>query len=100
VPVGRIIANLEKIYERSSTVRYRILEGEAVVVRQDVAQVFVLSEVGARVLELLDGKRKLIAVRDLLLIEYEVDETQLEQDLNEYINGLKEAGIIRCSEDR
>lgn len=93
------MANLKKIYERSPTVRYRILEGQAVVVRQDVAQVFVLSEVGARVLELLDGKRKLVAVRDLLLIEYEVDEAQLEQDLNEYINRLKEAGIIHCTED-
>jgi asparagine synthetase A len=91
--------NLEKIYERSSEVRYRILEGQAVVVRQDVAQVFVLSEVGARVLELLDGKHNLTQVRDLLLLEYEVDEAQLEQDLNEYINGLKEAGIIHCSED-
>jgi len=69
-----------------------------VVVHQDVAQVFVLSEVGARVLELLDGKRKLAAVRDLLLTEYEVEEAQLEQDLYEYINGLKEAGIIRCTE--
>ena len=58
------------------------------------AEVFVLSEVGARVLELLDGKRKLVAVRDLLLLEYEVDEAQLEQDLNDYINQLKEAGII------
>ena len=94
-----VMANLEKIYERSSEVRYRILEGEAVVVRQDVAQVFVLSEVGARVLELLDGKRKLIAVRDLLLLAYEVDEAQLEQDLNKYINRLKEAGIIQCSAD-
>jgi hypothetical protein len=91
--------NLEKIYERSSEVRYRILEGQAVVVLQDVAQVLVLSEVGARVLELLDGKRKLVAVRDLLLVEYEVDEVQLEQDLNDYINQLKEAGIIRCTED-
>jgi hypothetical protein len=91
--------NLEKIYERSSEVRYRILEGQAVVVLQDVAQVLVLSEVGARVLELLDGKRKLVAVRDLLLVEYEVGEPQLEQDLNDYINQLKEAGIIRCTED-
>lgn len=94
-----VMANLEKIYERSSEVRYRILEGQAVVVRQDVAQVFVLSEVGARVLELLDGKRKLADVRDLLLVEYEVDEAQLEQDLNQYIKRLKEAGIIHCSED-
>ena len=94
-----VMANLEKIYERSSEVRYRILEGQAVVVRQDVAQVFVLSEVGARVLELLDGKRKLTQVRDLLLLEYDVDEAQLKQDLNEYINRLKEAGIIHCSED-
>jgi hypothetical protein len=91
--------NLEKIYERSSEVRYRILEGQAVVVLQDVAQVLVLSEVGARVLELLDGRCKLVAVRDLLLLEYEVDEPQLEQDLNDYINQLKEAGIIRCTED-
>ena len=93
------MANLEKIYERSSTARFRILEGQAVVVRQDVAQVFVLSEVGARVLELLDGKRNLIAVRDLLLLEYEVEAAQLEQDLNEYINRLEEAGIIHCTED-
>jgi len=94
------MANLEEIYERSPSVRYRILEGQAVVVRQDVAEVLVLSEVGARVLELLDGKRKLFAVRDLLLLEYEVDdEAQLEQDLNEYINQLKEAGIIHCTED-
>jgi hypothetical protein len=93
------MANLEEIYERSPSVRYRILEGQAVVVRQDVAEVLVLSEVGARVLELLDGKRKLVAVRDLLLLEYEVDEAQLEQDLNEYINRLKEAGIIHCPED-
>jgi hypothetical protein len=93
------MANLERIYERSSEVRYRILEGEAVVVRQDVAEVLVLSEVGARVLELLDGKRNLVAVRNLLLIEYEVDEAQLEQDLHEYVRQLKEAGIIRCTED-
>jgi hypothetical protein len=93
-----VMANLEKIYERSSEVRYRILEDQAVVVRQDVAQVFVLSEVGARVLELLDGKRKLTDVRDLLLLEFEVDEAQLERDLNEYINRLKEAGLIHCSE--
>ena len=93
------MANLEKIYERSSEVKYRILEGEAVVVRQDVAQVFVLSEVGARVLELLDGKRKLTDVRNLLLLEYEVDGAQLDQDINEYIKRLKEAGIIHCSED-
>jgi len=93
------MTNLGKIYERSSTVRYRILENQAVVVRQDVAQVFVLSEVGARVLELLDGKRNLVAVRDLLLLEYEVNEAQLEQDLNEYIDRLKEAGIIHCTED-
>ena len=94
-----VIINPEKIYERSSEVRYRILEGEAVVVRQDVAQVFVLSEVGARVLELLDGKRKLTDVRNLLLIEYAVDEARLEQDLNQYINSLNEVGIIHCGED-
>ena len=94
-----VMVDLEEIYQRSSEVRYRILEGQAVVVRQDVAQVFVLSEVGTRVLELLDGKRKLLAVRDLLLLEYEVDEAQLEQDLNEYIHALTEASIIRCTKD-
>ena len=64
------------------------------VVHQDAAEVFVLSEVGARVLDLLDGKHTLADIRDLLLLEYEVDGAQLEQDLYDFINGLKEAEII------
>jgi len=98
VSVSVVMKNLERTYQRSSEVRYRILAGEAVVVRQDVAEVLVLSEVGARVLDLLDGKRTLADVRDLLLVEYEVEQAQLEQDLDEYIHNLKDAGIIHSSE--
>jgi hypothetical protein len=91
---------LEKIYQRSSETRYRILEGEAVVVCLDAGEVFVLNEIGARVMDLLDGRRTLADIRDLLLIEYDVGKAQLEQDLRSYIHELKEAGIIQSSEKR
>lgn len=92
--------NLEKVYQRSSETRYRILEGEAVVVCLDAGEVFVLNDVGARVMDLLDGRRTLADIRDLLLIEYEVGKAQLEQDLHSYIHELKEARIVESSEER
>ena len=45
------------VLQRRSDVRYRRIEGEAVVLRQAAAEVLVLNEVGAAVLDLADGER-------------------------------------------
>jgi coenzyme PQQ biosynthesis protein PqqD len=75
-------------------VRYRLLGGEAVAVQQSHAEVVVLNDVGARVVELVDGET---TVRDLisrLASEYDVDPEQLAKDVVDYLEELVAANIL------
>ena len=75
-------------------VRYRIIDGEAVVVRQEVGEVVVLSPVGARILDLVrevDGVSNLL---DCLIREYDADAESLERDLHGFLQELLDAGVI------
>jgi hypothetical protein len=94
------MAKNEKSYERSPEVRYRIMGDKAVVLRQDIAEVLLLNEVGARVLDLMDGDRTMDDIRHVILSEYEVDQAQLEQDLRRFVEELQRAGIVQPSEKR
>jgi hypothetical protein len=85
-------------FRRSPQVRYRIVGNEAVVVRQDVAEVLVLNEVGGRVLELLDGLRTPAQICEVLRSEFEVEPARLERDLLIYLEELSQAGIIEATE--
>ena len=93
------MTNYEKPYQRSSEVRYRIVGDKAVVVRQDLAEVMLLNEVGARVLDLLDGNRTMAEIERLILSEYEVEQIKLEEDLRRFMGDLERAGIVQRSED-
>lgn len=74
--------------------RYRRIEGEAVVLRQSAAEVLVLNEVGASVLELADGERSvgdwIVALRD----DYEGDPETLARDVLAFAAELAEAGLL------
>ncbi len=54
-----------------------------------------LNEVGARIWELLDGTRSLKEVRDAVIQEFEVSETEAQEDLTVLIEQLKEIGAIQ-----
>ena len=82
------------IFGRSSDVRYRLVDGEAVVVRQNAGEVMVLSEVGARILDLLDAKTSVAAVIERLAQEFEVDREQLQADVHGFIGELTKVGIL------
>jgi coenzyme PQQ synthesis protein D (PqqD) len=56
---------------------------------------YALNEVGARIWELLDGTRSLKEVRDAIVQEFEVSETEAEGDLTMLIEQLKEVGAIQ-----
>ena len=81
-------------YHVKSDVRFRVLQGEAVVLRQDDAEVLVLNEVGSRILELLAGGRTQQAVIDQLLDEFEVDPAQLRTDVSSFIETLKKSSVL------
>ena len=75
-------------------VRFRIVDREAVVVRQTGAEVLVLSEVAARILALADGVRPITAWIETLSTEYAVDRETLERDVLRFAAVLADEGIL------
>ena len=83
-----------EVYRRHSGVRYRVVDGDAVVVKQQSAELMVLNEVGARILELLDGARSLEQIREVLETEFEVAPEALAADIESFLEELLEAGLV------
>lgn len=86
--------NRSTVLRRRSDVRYRRIEGEAVVLRQSAAEVLVLNEVAASVLDLADGERSVGDWIETLAGEYDADRDTLERDVVEFAAELFEAGLL------
>ena len=56
---------------------------------------YALNEVGARIWELVDGNRSLQELRDAIVAEFDVSETEAQEDLAVLIEQLKEIGAIQ-----
>jgi hypothetical protein len=82
----------------ASDVRFRVVDQEAVVVRQRSSEVLVMSEVAARILALADGVRPIDAWLDVLADEFEVDRGTLESDVLRFAAELAEQGILEAAE--
>jgi len=85
---------LSTVFRRRSDVRYRRIEGEAVVLRQSAAEVLVLNEVGASVLDLADGERSVGEWIEALRSEYDADPETLTHDVLTFAGELEEAGML------
>ena len=93
VAAGRPI-DLGTVLRRTSDVRYRVVDGEAVVVQQAAAEVLVLNETASRLLELADGATPLSAVAANLAAEFEVAGEVLAADLVAGARELVAAGLL------
>jgi hypothetical protein len=89
---------LSTVLRRRSDVRYRRIEGEAVVLRQSAAEVLVLNEIGASVLDLADGDRPVREWIETLAEEYDADPATLARDVLEFAGELQEAGLLEAIE--
>ena len=90
---------LNTIYEHDPNIVSRLIAGEMILVpiRKDVGDmesIYTLNETGARVWELLDGRRSLAEIHQQLVREFDIDPFQAEQDLKELIDGLVEIGAL------
>ena len=83
-----------QIFKTRDDVRFRVIAGEAVVLRQEAAEVLVLNEVGARILELSDGSVSLGSIVEQLEEEFEVARQELESDVTTFVGDLVEAGVL------
>lgn len=77
-----------------SDVRFRVVGGEAIVVLQSAAEVVVVNEVGARILELLAEERAFAAILDALTEDFEAPRDVLERDTRDFLAELEAAGIV------
>ncbi|MEM1247885.1 MAG: PqqD family protein [Acidobacteriota bacterium] len=75
-------------------VRFRVVGDEAIVIRQQAAEVLVLNEVGARILQLLEGEPNLDELVDSLAQEFEAERSQLQADAVAFVAELVEAGVL------
>ncbi len=82
------------ILRLGADVRFRVIDGEAVVVRQRAAEVLVLNEVGARILTLADGRSPVTGWLDALEAEFEIDRATLERDILGFAAELAAEGIL------
>ena len=89
VPVGT-----EDLLRPQRDVRFRIIDREAVVLRQEAAETLVLNEVGARILSLLDGATSIDSIVDQLEQEFEVERSVLDADCRQFLVELRDRGVL------
>lgn len=92
--------SLDDVYRRCDDVRFRVIDGEAVVVRQRAAEVLVVSAVGARMLELADGVTPVRGWLEVLAAEFEVELERLERDVLEFAAELERVQVLEPAEQR
>jgi Coenzyme PQQ synthesis protein D (PqqD) len=82
------------VFRPRPDVRFRVVGDEAVIVRQEDAEVIALNEVGASVLALLDSRRSVRDVLNALLEQYDIDRESLSSDLWRFLSELRDAGVV------
>jgi len=95
-----VTQSLDVRYEKDPNVVSREIAGEQILVPvrkkfADMAAIYVLNEVGARIWELVDGQRSLASISEYLLQEYEVSPETVESDLAGIVGELEELGMLR-----
>jgi hypothetical protein len=75
-------------------VSFTFVDEDAVLLNMQTNQYYLLDEVGARLWGLLRDGKSLRESYQTLLEEYEVDPAQLEQDVLELLENLKEQGLV------
>jgi len=79
----------------SPEVLFLEVSGEIVLLDLASESYFGLDEIGARIWALLNEEKSVGQIVEVLLEEYEVDRARLEGDVNELLENLLEAGLIK-----
>ena len=86
--------DLEKQHRKNESFVFRKIENETILVPikdnvGDMDSIYNLNELGAFVWEHLDGEKRLIDIKDLILKEFDVSSEEAEKDLLEFVGELE-----------
>ncbi len=86
--------NLDRVLKHKDDIRYRVVGEEAVVVRQNAAEVLAINDVGARILALIDAKSTVGQLIETMSSEYDVERKELTLDIENFVAAMHDAGIV------
>ena len=75
-------------------IRYRVIDDEAVVVRQREGDVLVLNQVAARVLQLVGEGLSPDEIGDRVTGEYEAPEAVIREDVEKFLAELEDLNVL------
>lgn len=85
---------MNRSYRVVPNVRFRLVDGEAVVVRQKMGDVLVLNGVGARVLQLVGEGLTPAEIRDRVTNEYDAPAARIRNDVEAFFGELEGLEVI------
>ncbi|OGL39600.1 MAG: hypothetical protein A3C43_08425 [Candidatus Schekmanbacteria bacterium RIFCSPHIGHO2_02_FULL_38_11] len=91
---------LDCCYQKDQSVVSRKIADEIILVPirknvGDLESIYTLDEIGAKIWELVDGKRKMKEIKNVLLEEFDVTEEQVVSDMKDFIGQLEVMGGIK-----
>ena len=89
----------DRTYKRNENFVFRQIENETILVPikdnvGDMNCIFNLNEVGAFIWQNIKCKNSVAEIKDMILYEFDVTESQAEADLAEFVKDLKEIEAI------
>ena len=92
--------NLNKYFIKEKDLVTRDVAGETIVVPVrsnvgDLDSIYTLNEVGTAIWGLIDGRKDVQKIIEKICSEYEISAEEAEQDIFEFIEQLKEIGVVR-----
>ena len=85
---------LDTIVLKNERVPWRIIEGEAILVKVDSGEVIHLNEVAAEIWRIIDGKTKISEIVNHIQKDFDVDREQAEKDTLEFIQSLSDINLV------
>lgn len=91
---------LQRRYKKNSNIVYRKIADNFILVPikhkvGDLESIYTLNEVGARIWELIDGKRNTEQIRNIIIEEFQVSPQEAGKDLSEFIEKLSKIEGIK-----
>jgi len=91
---------LEKRFSKDPSIVFRKVADEFILVpikqkASDVESIYTMNDVASRIWELIDGKRSLKDIKEVIIKEFKVSPEEAEKDLVEFSKQLEKIGAVR-----
>lgn len=79
---------------RSAATAWRVIEGEAVILSMDTKVLRGLNAVGSRVWELIDGRRSVDEIADVIAREFTTERATAAADVQAFVKDLLDRSLV------